>query len=72
MVTLLRRDGISYGCGTGLTGLQQIANRQRPLPAAFVTANGRGVTPAFRRYAVPLLGDSLPRPLRLGGPVVSW
>jgi 6-phosphofructokinase 1 len=72
MVTLRRRDGVSYGCDTGLTGLEQVANRQRPLPQEFVTANGRGVTAAFRRYAVPLLGDPLPPPARLGGPVVTW
>jgi 6-phosphofructokinase 1 len=72
MVTLIRREGVSYGCDTGLTGLKQVANRQRPLPAAFVTADGRGVTEAFRRYAVPLLGDPLPRPARLGGPAVTW
>ena len=72
MVTLVRRDGGVYGCDTGLTGLEQVANQQRPLPAAFVTADGRGVTAAFRRYALPLLGESLPRPARLGGPMVTW
>jgi ATP-dependent phosphofructokinase / diphosphate-dependent phosphofructokinase len=72
MVTLVRREGVSYGCGTGLTRMEQVANRQRPLPAEFVTANRRGVTTAFRRYAVPLLGEPLPLPARLGGAPVTW
>ena len=61
MVTLVRRPGPEYGCDTGLTELARVANTHRPLPAAFVTQDGRGVTPAFREYALPLIGEPLPR-----------
>jgi 6-phosphofructokinase 1 len=65
MVTLVRRSGPEYGCDTGLTDLVRVANTHRPLPPEFVTADGTGVTSAFREYALPLLGEPLPRHVRL-------
>ena len=71
MITLGRdRDG--QGATTGLAALALIANQHRPLPPSFVSSGGRGITQAFRDYALPLLGDPLPRPVRLRGPVVTW
>jgi 6-phosphofructokinase 1 len=72
MVTLVRSKGPSYGVTTGLAGLEQIANRHRALPAEFFDAGGKRVTSAFREYALPLLGDPLPRPFRFDGRNVSW
>ena len=60
MVTLLRRPGQEYGCDTGLTPLASVANRHRPLPDEYVSPDGLGVTDAFRKYALPLLGGDLP------------
>lgn len=60
MVTLMRRPGESYDCGTGLTPLATVANRHRSLPPEFITPNGLGVTDAYRAYALPLLGSELP------------
>lgn len=60
MVTLLRRPGSVYRCDTGLISLAEVANQHRPLPPEFMTADGRGVTDAFRDYALPLLGGELP------------
>ena len=57
MVTLVRRPGSEYGCDTGLTELAHVANEHRSLPDVFVTPDGRGVTPAFHQYALPLLGE---------------
>jgi ATP-dependent phosphofructokinase / diphosphate-dependent phosphofructokinase len=65
MVTLVRRPGPSYACDTGLTDLARVANTQRPLPAEFIAPDGRGVTPAFRDYARPLIGEPLPQHPRL-------
>jgi 6-phosphofructokinase 1 len=72
MITLVRSEGPGYAVTTGLTSLERIANRHRPLPEAFFDAGGRRVTRAFREYALPLLGDPLPQPLRLHGPFKSW
>lgn len=65
MVTLVRRPGPHYACETGLTDLVHVANTQKPFPAAFLAPDGLGVTAAFREYALPLIGDPLPRHTRL-------
>jgi 6-phosphofructokinase 1 len=61
MVTLRRDPGPSYRCDTGLVELERVANEERLLPDEYLDAAGTGVTPAFRDYALPLIGDPLPR-----------
>ena len=66
MTTLVRTGDDPYGCEIGEAPLAAVANRVRPLPDAFVAPDGRGVTPAFFAYALPLLGpDPLPEYGRL-------
>jgi 6-phosphofructokinase len=73
MVTLVREEtGSRYVSTTSLTDLERIANQQRPLPAEFVSASGKGITSVFRDYALPLLGEPLPVPIRLEGLLVTW
>ena len=67
MVTLVRQANRPYRCGLGTVALRTVANRQRKVPASFIGADGASLTSAFRRYALPLLGEPLPRlaePLR--------
>jgi len=66
MVTLVRDTDEPYRWSTSWAPLTLIANRQKLLPDEFLTGDGRGVTDAFRRYAMPLLGpDPLPEYVRL-------
>ncbi len=66
MVTLVRDGDEPYRWSTSSAPLALIANHQKLLPDEFLTGNGRGVTEAFRRYAMPLLGpDPLPDYVRL-------
>jgi len=66
MVTLVRDGDEPYRWHTGSAPLALIANRQKLLPDEFLTGDGRAVTEAFRRYALPLLGlDPLPEYARL-------
>lgn len=60
MVVLLRQDGPDYRCSTGLADLSKVANVQRLLPDEFLDASKTMVTPAFLRYAQPLIGEPLP------------
>ena len=60
MVGLARAGGQVYDCTTTLVPLERVANRIRPIPSEFLTADGRDVTDAFRQYATPLLGSPLP------------
>jgi ATP-dependent phosphofructokinase / diphosphate-dependent phosphofructokinase len=65
MVTLERQPGPNYACETGLADLEAIANTQKLLPDHFLNAAGTGVTQAFYDYALPLIGEPLPKHTRL-------
>jgi ATP-dependent phosphofructokinase / diphosphate-dependent phosphofructokinase len=65
MVVLRRESDHPYACTLATAPLAAIANQQRVLPADMVPAPRTGATPAFRRYAEPLLGAPLPRHARL-------
>lgn len=72
MVTLIRQQAPAYRCETGLTDLERVANIHRPFPDEFLSSDGRGVTPAYRDYALPLLGEPLPQRQRLAQiPVIA-
>jgi 6-phosphofructokinase len=64
MVTLERQPG-AYHVKTGSVSLKVVANEQRRLPDAFINTAGNGMTDAFADWATPLLGDPLPRFVRL-------
>ncbi len=65
MVTLVRQPGPRYACETGLADLAAIANTQRLLPDEYMNESDTGVSPAFYEYALPLIGEALPRHVRL-------
>lgn len=65
MVTLLRVGEHPYACTTGLVALEEIANREKLLPQAYIAEANDCVTDAFREYALPLIGDPLPQYVRL-------
>jgi 6-phosphofructokinase len=67
MVTLDRTPDVAYACTTGLAELERVANGQRLLPDVYLNAAGTGISPAFRDYALPLIGDPLPQHARLLG-----
>lgn len=60
MITIERLGDEPYTVGYGVVPLDRIANTERLLPDEFIGADGRSVTTAFRRYALPLLGAPLP------------
>ena len=70
MITIERVSEEPYAAGYGAVPLAQIANTERLLPDAFIGPDGRSITAAFRRYALPLLGDPLPPYGRLE--MVPW
>ncbi|MBI2941331.1 MAG: 6-phosphofructokinase [Chloroflexi bacterium] len=60
MVTLVRVADAPYACTTGLAPLAEIANSEKRLPDEYLAPDGTAVTPAFLRYARPLIGGPLP------------
>lgn len=71
MVTLERLAGQPYAWRTGLADLAAVANAEKLLPADFITPDGAGIAPAFRDYALPLIGGPLPEPAHLAGRAVA-
>jgi ATP-dependent phosphofructokinase / diphosphate-dependent phosphofructokinase len=61
MVTLIRHSHPAYHCTTGLADLSAVANAQRLMPPEFLDESKIMVTQAFHDYALPLIGDALPR-----------
>jgi len=69
MPIIVRKSSSPYRWGIGEAPLSAIANEEKKLPRAFITPDGFGITPACRRYLLPLIGgedyppyaDGLPR-----------
>jgi 6-phosphofructokinase 1 len=65
MAVITRESDDPYRWALGAAPLVSIANAQRLLPPEMIPEPRGGPTPAFRRYAEPLLGASLPHHARL-------
>jgi ATP-dependent phosphofructokinase / diphosphate-dependent phosphofructokinase len=60
MISLVRDRSSEYRCTTRHAPLAEIANRERPMPPEFMSAQDYDTTPAFESYARPLIGGPLP------------
>ena len=71
MVTLERVPGDDYAVKTGLISVDEVAGKERPLPDAFLNGEGNFVNAAFLDYVRPLIGEPLPKYVRLRTSTVS-
>ena len=71
MVTLLRGEGDTYTCETGLSPLAEIANGVKKLPADWINEDGVSMNFQFLRYAQPLIQDEVEVPYENGLPVFA-
>mgnify|MGYP002075839442 CR=1 FL=1 len=60
MVTIQRASDDPYAACFGATPLERMASVERRLPDDMIDPSGHDVTPRFREWALPLLGDPLP------------
>jgi ATP-dependent phosphofructokinase / diphosphate-dependent phosphofructokinase len=71
MPVIGRKSAKPYRWRIGEAPLTEIANREKPVPRNFITPDGFGITPACRRYLLPLInGEGYP-PYRHGMPVYA-
>ena len=56
MPTIVRQSSSPYRWSIGEAPLAAIANQEKKVPRNFITADGFGITPACRRYLLPLIG----------------
>jgi len=61
MITLVRHPEPAYHCTTGLVELAKVANEQRLMPEDYLDESKIMVSEAFYDYALPLIGDPLPK-----------
>jgi 6-phosphofructokinase 1 len=66
MVSIVRNGNDPYRWSLGTAPLAEVALGAKPLPDAYITAEGNFVTPACLEYLKPLIGP-LPDYVRLGG-----
>lgn len=65
MAVIVRQADEPYQSALSTAPLAAVANEQRLLPPDMIPEPRGGATPAFRRYAEPLLGSPLPKHARL-------
>ena len=71
MVTLLRGEGDSYTCETGLAPLSEIANGVKALPENWINEDGVTMSYQFYKYALPLIQGEVQVPYENGVPVLA-
>ena len=71
MVTLLRGDGDSYTCETGLAPLSEIANGVKKLPESWINEDGVSMNYNFYKYALPLIQGEVQVPYENGVPTFA-
>ena len=69
MAAIERTAHAPYAWRVGAVPLEQVANVERKMPAEFIAADGFGITPAARRYLLPLIQGEPRTPWRDGLPV---
>lgn len=68
MPVIVRKSSQPYRWSIGEAPLASIANQEKKLPREYITADGFGITPACRRYLLPLIGGEGYPPYRNGLP----
>ena len=68
MPVIVRKSSKPYRWTIGEAPLRAVANQEKKLPRHFITADGFGITPACRRYLLPLIGGEGYPPYRNGLP----
>jgi 6-phosphofructokinase 1 len=63
-IAILRKPGPRYAARYACIPLENVERESRSMPDRFISRDGNDVTPAFIRYAAPLVGE-LPRTARL-------
>jgi 6-phosphofructokinase 1 len=71
MVTLLRGDGDTYTCETGLAPLSEIANGVKKLPESWINEDGVSMNYNFYKYALPLIQGEVTVPYENGVPTFA-
>ena len=67
MPVIVRKSDAPYRWAIEPAPLTRIANREKKMPASFITRDGFGITAAARRYLAPLIQGEAPLPYGKNG-----
>jgi 6-phosphofructokinase 1 len=68
MPCIVRKSDKPYKWAIGMADLKKVANKEKKMPAGFISRDGFGITPKCRQYLAPLIkGEDYP-PYRNGLP----
>ena len=68
MPCIVRKSDKPYRWAIGMADLENVANQEKKMPAAYISSDGFGITAKCRRYLAPLIkGEAYP-PYRNGMP----
>jgi 6-phosphofructokinase 1 len=68
MPSIVRKSNRPYRWAIGMADLEKVANKEKKMPASFISRDGFGITAKCRQYLAPLIkGESYP-PYRNGLP----
>jgi len=68
MVILVRSEGDTYECETGLAPLSEIANGVKEIPSDWISEDGVSMTAKFIKYCQPLIQGEVEVPYDNGLP----
>lgn len=68
MVAFEREPGKEYKCNMKLINLNEVANKEKTVPASWILPDGQGLTQDFIDYALPLIQGDSPLPYEEGMP----
>jgi 6-phosphofructokinase 1 len=71
MPIIVRKSAKPYRWTIGEAPISAIANQEKKVPRHFITEDGFGITPACRRYLLPLIGGEGYPPYRDGLPAYA-
>jgi 6-phosphofructokinase len=71
MPIIVRKSAKPYRWTIGEAPISAIANQEKKVPRNFITEDGFGITPACRRYLLPLIGGEGYPPYRDGLPAYA-
>jgi ATP-dependent phosphofructokinase / diphosphate-dependent phosphofructokinase len=71
MPIIVRKSAKPYRWSIGEAPISAIANQEKKVPRNFITDDGFGITPACRRYLLPLIGGEAYPPYRNGLPAYA-
>jgi ATP-dependent phosphofructokinase / diphosphate-dependent phosphofructokinase len=71
MPIIVRKSAKPYRWTIGEAPISAVANQEKKVPRNFITEDGFGITPACRRYLLPLIGGEAYPPYRNGVPAYA-